>query len=346
MQPQPSRVFEAKPATRTAVPLLIGLVGPSGSGKTFSALRLAAGIQRVTGGETFVIDTEARRALHYADKFKFQHVEFGAPFGPLDYLAAVEFCRAKGAKTIVIDSASHLHEGPGGVLEMHSRELERLGGSEKVNFLAWKKPKEELRRFINSVLQMSVNLLFCFRAKEKLKIEKGKEPTHLGFMPIASDEFIYEMTCNMLLYPNSNGVPTWQSPELGEKAIIKLPEQFRDMFSARAPLDEATGQRLAEWAAGGTAPGRAAPKSSDGDKRALLKALAALREKIGWSQDEAREWREKHFGEGDPTKMATQQLEDARTLMDLLASGNNEGYGSELDSLVELGRARGEEIAA
>ena len=38
--------------------------------------------QRVCGGDIFVIDTEARRALHYADAFKFRHVPFGAPFDP------------------------------------------------------------------------------------------------------------------------------------------------------------------------------------------------------------------------------------------------------------------------
>ena len=78
------RTFEDKPAVRTATPLLVGLIGPSGSGKTFSALRMATGIQRVSGGEVFVVDTESRRSLHYADKFKFRHVEFHAPFGPLD----------------------------------------------------------------------------------------------------------------------------------------------------------------------------------------------------------------------------------------------------------------------
>src|SRR4029079_18921024 len=111
------RSFDDKPAVRERVPLLVGLVGPSGGGKTFSALRLAKGFQRVTGSEVYFIDTEARRALHYADRFQFRHVAFGAPFGPLDYLAAIQHCVAKGAKTIIVDSMSHEHEGPGGVLE-------------------------------------------------------------------------------------------------------------------------------------------------------------------------------------------------------------------------------------
>ena len=55
------RSFEDKPATRERVPLMIGLMGPSGGGKTYSALRLATGIQRVAGGDIFMIDTERRR---------------------------------------------------------------------------------------------------------------------------------------------------------------------------------------------------------------------------------------------------------------------------------------------
>lgn len=255
--PQPRsnvRTFDDAPAVRKSVPLLIGLNGPSSSGKTYSALRLATGIQRVAGGDLWYIDTEASRSLHYADKFKFRHVPFAAPFSPADYFAAIEHCVVKGAKTIVVDSTSHLHEGPGGVLEMHESELQRLGGGQAVNFLAWAKPKAELRRFINSVLQMHVNLIFCFRAKEKIKIEKGKDPKAMGFMPIASEEFMYEMTLNVLLYPSSGGVPTWKSGEIGERAVIKLPEQFRKIFSAESPLDEETGEKLAQWAAGGAAP--------------------------------------------------------------------------------------------
>jgi ABC-type dipeptide/oligopeptide/nickel transport system ATPase subunit len=92
----PQRKFDDVPAVRESVPLLIGLMGPSGSGKTYSALRLATGIQEVTGGDIYFIDSEARRALHYADSFKFKHVQLDPPFGSLDYLAAIEHCVKQG----------------------------------------------------------------------------------------------------------------------------------------------------------------------------------------------------------------------------------------------------------
>jgi hypothetical protein len=255
------RTFTDSAAVREHVPLLIGLVGPSGSGKTKSALRLADGIRRVVGGDVYGIDTEARRMLHYADAHQFRHIDFKAPFDPLSYLAAVEYCASKGAKTIIIDSASHLHEGPGGTLETFESECERLSAlwkttRDKVQMAAWKKPKGDLRRFLNTILQMPINTIWCFRAKEKLKIVPGKQPEPLGFMPIAGDEMIYEMTVNCLLYPNSGGIPAWHPEDRGEKAIIKLPEQFRDVFSDRKPLDEDIGERLARWAAGNQAPKR------------------------------------------------------------------------------------------
>ncbi len=245
-----TRHFDDHVAHREKTPILVGLIGPSGVGKTFSALRMAAGFQRVTGGETFMIDTEAKRGLHYAEKFKFRHVPFAAPFGPLDYLDAINHCINKGATTIIVDSMSHEHEGPGGVLEMHEAEHKKLGGGEGVKMLAWSKPKQERRRLINSILQMQANFIFCFRAKDKLKMERGKAPVPLGFMPIAGEEFIYEFTLKCLLLPGANGTPTWKPAEVGEKAMVKLPEQFLQTFATAQQLSEDIGQRLAEWAQG------------------------------------------------------------------------------------------------
>ena len=251
-----TRTFEDSPAIRRAVNEQIGLTGASGSGKTCSSLRIATGMQRITGGDIFGIDTEANRMLAYADQFRFRHVPFTSPFDAMSYLAAVEHCVKKGAKIIIIDSASHLHEGPGGTLEMHEAECERLMKAwnqprDKVQMSAWQRPKSELRRFLNTILQMPVNTIWNFRAKEKLKIIPGKQPQHLGFMPIAGDEMIYEMTLNCLLYPNSGGIPSWHPEEMGERAIIKLPQQFKELFKESRPLDEDIGQKLAEWAAGG-----------------------------------------------------------------------------------------------
>lgn len=278
-----TRTFEDKPAVRDAVPFFLGEYGPSGSGKTYSALRVATGMQRITGGDIYCIDSESRRALHYADQFKFKHLEFKAPFGSLDYLAAIEHCYNKGAKIIIVDSMSHEHEGPGGVLESHEAEVLRMVANAEMhgkkvsrdnyNMLAWARPKAERRRLINTVLQMNANFIFCFRAKEKIKLPKkgdpDRTPRELGFMPIAGEEFLYEMTLNCLLLPNSGGVPSWHPEESGEKMMVKLPIQFKELFSKSRPLDEDQGEALAKWAAGIIYP------SKDNDRPTIVDAKAS-----------------------------------------------------------------------
>jgi len=254
-----ARTFEINNAAREACGLLIGIVGPSSSGKTKSGLRLARGIQRVVGGDIGLIDTENRRALAYADQFRFKHIPFGAPFSPEDYLAAVRFAVKQGLRTIMIDSMSHEHEGPGGVLEWHATETKRLAklwecSEAKASIAAWNAPKQARRRLINELLQLNVNLIFTFRAKEKIKVVTGKDPIPLGWQPICGEEFMYEFALQLLLPPGSQGRPRWKPEQEAERAIIKLPDQFIDLFTgkdARAQLDEDHGQALAEWAAGG-----------------------------------------------------------------------------------------------
>jgi hypothetical protein len=274
-------------------------MGPSGGGKTKSALRLATGIQRVSGGDIFVVDTEARRSLHYADEFKFRHVEFGAPFAPLDYLAAIEHCVKKGAGVIVVDSMSHEHEGPGGVLEMHEAEVQKLskGDRDKANnvkMLAWSKPKSERRRLINSILQMKTNFIFCFRAKEKAKMpERGskEQPGSRGFMPIAGEEFIYEMAACALLPPNSEGIPRWmtQHPE-GEGLMIKIPGQFYDILNPKgqsAQLSEDIGEAMAQWSAGVMGdPQEVLDAISIAETVQQLRAVATANARKQWSDDD------------------------------------------------------------
>jgi hypothetical protein len=282
---QAPRKFESHPAVRERVPLLIGLTGPSGSGKTYSALRLATGIQRVSGGKVFGIDTEARRMLHYAEMFKFDHLPFVAPFGSLDYLAALEFCVSHGAKTIIVDSGSHEHEGVGGMIDAQEAELQRMAGDdwqkrERVKMLAWVKPKQARRRLINGILQINANIIFCFRAKNTSKPVKANGKTEVvpqGYVAVSGDEFIFEMMLNCLLLPKSGGVPTWASDNPGEAAAMKLPEQFKSIFAAKKPLDEDIGAQLATWAAGGVSPTESREKVAERLRREAGKGESALR---------------------------------------------------------------------
>lgn len=290
---------------RENVPLWVGFMGPSGGGKTFSALRLATGIASVAGGDVWYIDTESRRALHYAEHFKFRHVDFKPPYGSLDYLTAAEQCVGRGAHVIVIDSMSHEHEGPGGYLDYHDKEVQRLAGEDKdkaarINMLAWTRPVQARQRMISGLLRLNVHLICCFRAKEKTKPVKGAKGTdivQMGWMPITGDAIVYEMTVSCLLLPRANGIPAWQTEHIGERAMMKLPEQFRELFKQPKPIDETLGAQLAIWARGGAPvrqPAPAQPTASasgtedyinEGDKMLACAARAGTRAlQAAWSR--------------------------------------------------------------
>lgn len=279
--------FTIGQASRRPVPLLVGVCGPSSSGKTFSMLRVASGIARVCGGSIGVIDTENGRALHYADRFSFLHLPFSPPFSPEDYWEAIQVAAAAGCKTIIIDQLSHEHEGPGGVLEMHETEVERMVGSgwrpDAAQFPAWAKPKAQRRKLIQNMLQLNVNLICGFRAKRKVKIEKTErngrtrnEPVDQGWMPIAGDEYAYEMTALAVLPPGSKGVPDWLTQDPGSELVRKCPKQFEGILKAGAQLSEDMGEAMARWAAGDAAPAQAAPNSAADDRFNELLALIEM----------------------------------------------------------------------
>lgn len=257
-----ARTFEDKPAVREQVPLLVGVSGPSSSGKTFSLLRLATGIQRIVGGDIHFIDTEAKRALHYADRFKFRHIDFRAPFGPLDYLAAYEQSIAKGAKIIITDSMTHEHSGVGGVMDQVDEWLDQKcddneNERKKKFMLAMVKPKQQ-RKLLNSrIVQLGAHMLFGYRALDKVKPVTGGEPEKLGWQPETTSPLFYEMTARFLLPPGSDGHPVVNPVNNAERLSVKNPEQFRGWFRPGMQLSEELGMQLATWAAGGaSAPDR------------------------------------------------------------------------------------------
>lgn len=238
--------YHFKKAVRKQTSVLLALAGPSGSGKTYSAIRFARGL---TDGRIAVIDTEAGRALHYADMFDFDHLDLKPPFSPTAYLEAIKQAEADGYKAIIIDSMSHEWAGDGGMQDMHDDAVERMSGgdsqkAERVNVGAWRDPKRDHKRMISGFLQSRSHLLFCLRAEEKIKMqkdEKGKmQIVPMGWQPICEKNFMYEMTASFMLSADRPGIPQ----------PIKLQEQHKPFFDLGRHLDEQAGARLAEWSHG------------------------------------------------------------------------------------------------
>lgn len=240
-----------KKAVMTDEYLRIGLAGPSTSGKTVSALRLALGMVRGTGKRVAMIDTENKRSKKYAPFFDFDHLDFQPPFTSARYLEYMLAAEKHGYGAIIVDSLSHEHEGPGGVLEQHEEFLKKRAGDdykkrEQLKFTAWIEPKSQRNRLIQMGIQrVNAHLILCFRAKEKLELkknDKGKiEPTNAGWTPIGGEEFPFEMLSVMILPPRSDGRPDWSQ---SSSTINSLDQRFKDLLHNIKQIDENLGEQM------------------------------------------------------------------------------------------------------
>lgn len=258
--------FTFRPAVREQTPLIVGIAGPTKSGKTYSALRVATGL--ANGGPVVMINAEGARGQQYADEFNYLTTDITRPYTPERYTEALRAAASLTPKpaVVIIDSMSHMHDGPGGMIEYHAAELDRMAGNDykkrdRMNFTAWIKPKHAENQFIYAMLEADIPFVLCFRAKEKIKIVKGHDPIDLGWQPIAGDRITFETIFTLTLPPHSRGVP--------DLSLSEMRKPFDSMIPAGRPLDEETGRRLAEWAAGGTAAAPVVP-ISEAQRRRLF----------------------------------------------------------------------------
>ena len=249
-------------ATRERVPLICGLYGLTGSGKTYSALMLATGIARNTGKPIAFVDTESGRAKHYADKFEFSHLSLDPPFTSTRYLEAMKAAAAEGFGVVVIDSMTHEHSGSGGLLEQHDSEVQRISREWRVpasvaGYPAWQAPKRVRQGLLDELARCSVDVIMCFRAKERIRMPTReerdggqREPINVGLCPIGGDELAYEALLFAGIGRLGKGVPDWTPT--GERAedLTKFPEQLHPLFKTRSPLSVEDGERLSMWASG------------------------------------------------------------------------------------------------
>lgn len=276
--------FTVRPAVREKIGLLFGIAGPSGSGKTFTALLLASGLANGTG-KIGVIDTEASRALHYAPEpgqkadiskgtFEFLHLPFPPPFSPERYIDAIAEIEKEGATVIVIDSTTHEWEGEGGCSDIADAEAWRLAKGdasqvERYSAPSWKKPKKLHTRMMSRLIQTRSHLIFCLRAREKVKMVGGKV-TPIGFQPLCEKNFMFELSGSMMLHPENPGCPDYGLPH-------KLNADLQAIFPDGSLISADAGRRLRHWAETGT------------DRPPEDKAISGARELIERVQDASEE---------------------------------------------------------
>lgn len=246
-----STPFTIQPAVRKGAPVLIGLWGPSGSGKTWTALHIARGLVGASG-KIGLIDSENMRALFYADLVGgWDHLDLQPPFTPDRYTQAFSaFERAGQYGCVIVDTASHVWEGEGGVLDM----ADKIGGA---GLRKWQAPKMSYKRMMNNLLRAPFHVIFCLRAKDAVRqIGSGKDAKieSAGVTPISGKGFIHEMTVSALLGPDHCPVIMGRpSPLVCDPLIpsVKAPAELAHIFKPGQPLGVHTGQEIAKWVSGG-----------------------------------------------------------------------------------------------
>lgn len=238
--------FHFRPAKRENTPLIVGIAGPTKSGKTYSAHRIARGL--ADGGTVAMINAEGAKGHQYADEFDYVATDITAPFRPERYTEALKAALEIRPAVVIIDSMSHMHDGPGGMLEYQQDELQRLAGDktgrdrDRYNWTAWIKPKAAENEFIYTMLGADCHIVACFRAKEKIKVIPGQQPIDLGWQPIAGERVAFETIFTVILPPHSKGKP--------DLAISEMRKPFDTLIRDGEQLTEQTGAALREWAAG------------------------------------------------------------------------------------------------
>lgn len=230
--------FVIKKSERKDSKVLISLAGLSGCGKTYSAILLARGLVGPAGKIGF-IDTEQCRASLYSDLAGgFDVINMDAPFSPERYIKAVDTFKKAGYGAVVIDSMSHEWEGVGGVLEMAESQTYK-NGTPVQGMAKWAKPKAEHKKMMDYLLHCGMHIIFCFRAKERLReetIDGKKVYINDGLVTTTEKNFVYEMTVSLLLDVDTK-----------HPKIVKCPSQLEHLFPSDKFISINAGAEIERW---------------------------------------------------------------------------------------------------
>jgi len=225
-------------AERTQLYLRCALFGPSGSGKTMTALRMAKGIAEKMGVPVAVIDTEARSASKYADRFTFEVDNLKEK--TIDhYIASMEEAAKVGYKVLVIDSLSHAWR------EL-TDEVDRitLKNNSKNTFTPWAQVSPKQKRFINAILNYPGHIIATMRSKTEWVIGANKDgktvPEKIGLAPEQGKGIEFEFDLLIEMNQAHNATVTKDRTGKYQDAVIEKP-------------DEEFGVALYEWLASGKA---------------------------------------------------------------------------------------------
>lgn len=284
--------------------------GGTGSGKTKSALLLARGMAGPKG-KVVIIDTEHRRASYYADSIPggFLSIDLEPPYTPERYWDAID--TMEGSCDVgILDSATHLWEGPDGILDLHEQVLDRMTkGStgwkerDRLNWPAWNEPKTRFKPVKSKILGFTKPLIVCFRGDEKTRMEKDDKGrntvvTDKTTSPIFDKKFIFEMHV---------AIEVFQKDGIGGYVRFPMPfaktshTDLRNMLP-KAEVEQLTiqnGERIIHWC--NNVAGTSTPQSGVSTQKSGS-PVAALKKELFTLTD--------RFHHGDALKMAQYLLDE------------------------------------
>lgn len=247
--------FTIETASREGAKVVIGIAGTSGSGKTYSAILLGYGLAGKQASKIGLLDTENRRGRLYADILpngeRFMIADFLPPFSPQRYIDAIHKFEEAGVSVLVIDSISHSWEGIGGCEEIAT------AGDPRVP--RWNKAKLENRRMMNALLQSSMDIIVCIRAREKVDMKDPRNVKSLGIQPVCEKNTMFEMTASLMMHDQGS-----------RQGVLKCPDALQNILGrGRGYITADDGLALRQWIDGGTPVNR-----EEEQARALLATAA------------------------------------------------------------------------
>ena len=202
--------LELKKAQRAKAKLKLGISAPSGGGKTLGALLIAYGLVKekhpgFSDSEVWekvaIIDTENGSGELYVGK-EFPSITIGEynavtlkpPFDADKYTDSIHLCQKAGMEVCIIDSATHLWAGDGGLLQKQGEIAKRTGNS----YTAWRDITPQHNRFVETMLQCDMHIIATMRSETDYVQEKGPDGKttirKLGLAPIQKKGMEYEFT--------------------------------------------------------------------------------------------------------------------------------------------------------
>jgi len=188
--------FVIETATREKRPLKLILNGPSGAGKTTAALRIAHGIEP-DASKIMLADTENRSSCLCVGRHgigQFQLIPFKAPYSPDRLSELITFAEKQSATVLIIDSATHLWNSEGGLLELLNEVAAKKTRGD--TYRAWSIIDPIYRQLLSKIVNSPLHIICTLRAKQDTSIGKnadGKNTVEkLGMAAQMRDGFEYE----------------------------------------------------------------------------------------------------------------------------------------------------------